>query len=373
MGVPRDPAVLRGLLTVGELARVAAEAELPASPVEADVDVGTWIAARFGRPLVDRLVEPLLGGVYAGRADRLSLAATVPPLWEVARSGGSVLQALAGRVEGEPQDGRPVFAGLSGGLGRLPARLVERLAVAGVEIRTGTTVRGLERAATGWLLHTGPMTDGRALTADAVVLAVPPAPAARLLARACPPAAAELAAIETASVALVTVLLRRAELADSPVLRGSGLLVPPVERHPVKAATFSASKWAWVDALHPDVVPLRMSLGRAGEAEVLQRGDPELVRLATDDLSALLGVPLRPVASTVTRWGGGLPQYAVGHLDRVRRLRAAVDAVPGLAVCGAALDGVGVPACIAAAGLAAARIRAGLRTRQPLQARNGAQ
>jgi oxygen-dependent protoporphyrinogen oxidase len=373
MGVPRDPAALRGLLTDGEVARVAAEAELPATPVEDDVDVGPWVAARFGRPLVDRLVEPLLGGVYAGRADRLSLAATVPPLWEAARGGGSVLRALAQQGEWETQGGRPVFAGLRGGLGRLPVRLAERLAAAGVEVRTGTTVRGLDRTATGWLVRTGPMTGGTTLAGDAVLLAVPPAPAARLLASACPPAAAELAAIETASVALVTVLLRRTELAGSPVLRGSGLLVPPVEGHPVKAATFSASKWAWVDALHPDLVPLRMSLGRAGEAEVLQRGDPELVRLATGDLSALLDLPLRPVASTVTRWGGGLPQYAVGHLDRVRRLRAAVDAVPGLAVCGAALDGVGVPACIAAAGLAAARIRAGLRTREPVQARDGAQ
>jgi oxygen-dependent protoporphyrinogen oxidase len=128
----------------------------------------------------------------------------------------------------------------------------------------------------------------------------------------------------------------------------------------VKAATFSATKWAWVDGLDPDVVPLRMSLGRAGEAAVLQRPDRELVALATGELAALTGCPIRPVAWRVTRWGGGLPQYGVGHVDRVARVRAAVAAAPGLEVCGAVFDGVGVPACVAAATGAAGALRAEL-------------
>ena len=358
MGVPADPETLRGLLTDEEVARAAREPDLPAAALTEDVDVASWVGARVGPAVVDRLVDPLLGGVYAGRADRLSLAATLPPLWEQARRGGSLLRAAQAAAATQAESGGgPVFAGLRGGVGRLPARLVERLAAAGVQVRTGTTVRGLEATPTGWRLLTGPVSGGGAEEADGVLLAVPPAPAARLLARACPAAAAELAGIETASVAVVTVLVRRTDLAG---LAGSGFLVPAVEGHPVKAVTFSAAKWAWVDALHPDLVPFRMSLGRAGEAEVLQRDDADLLRLAVADVSAMLGRPVRPVAGTVTRWGGGLPQYAVGHLDRVRRLRAALDAVPGLAICGAALDGVGVPACIAAAGLAAARLRAGL-------------
>jgi oxygen-dependent protoporphyrinogen oxidase len=190
---------------------------------------------------------------------------------------------------------------------------------------------------------------------DAVVVAVPPSAAARLLARECSAAARELAAVETASVAVVAALVPRADLAG---LDGSGVLVPPVEGRAVKAATFASAKWAWLDGQDADHVVVRASLGRAGEAAVLQRDDGDLARLALRDLADLLGRPLRPRASTVVRWGGALPQYAVGHVQRVERARRAVARVPGLAVCGAALDGVGIPACIAAASAAASRIRA---------------
>ena len=153
-----------------------------------------------------------------------------------------------------------------------------------------------------------------------------------------------------ASVGAVAALLPRPTLAGLP---GSGVLVPPVEGRPVKAVTFSSAKWAWTDRLHPDLVVARMSLGRDGEVEVLQRDDDELTRLALDDVAGLLGRPLRPVATRVVRWGGSLPQPEVGHLDRVRRVREAVAGVPGLAVCGAVMDGVGIPACIGAADRAA--------------------
>jgi oxygen-dependent protoporphyrinogen oxidase len=148
----------------------------------------------------------------------------------------------------------------------------------------------------------------------------------------------------------VAALLPRDALAGLP---GSGVLVPPVEGRPVKAVTFSSAKWGWTDRLHPDLVVARMSLGRDGEAEVLQRDDEDLTRLALDDLQGLLGRPARPAATRVVRWGGSLPQPDVGHLDRVRRVRTAVAQVPGLAVCGAVLDGVGIPACIGAADRAA--------------------
>jgi oxygen-dependent protoporphyrinogen oxidase len=359
MGVPGDPAALRGLLTAAEVARAAAERTLPPAPVTDDVDVASWVGGRLGPAVVDRLVEPLLGGVYAGHAARLSLRATVPQLWDAAVAGGSLLDAVtaltasaAAQAGDEP---RPVFAGLRGGVGRLPETLAERLTTRGVEIRTRTTVRGLRRTPAGWRLELGDAAraGGAAagvLDADGVVLAVPAPAAARLLAHEVPAAAAELAAVETASVALVTLLLPRTAAAG---LTGSGLLVPPVEGRAVKAATFSAAKWRWVDELDVGRVAVRASLGRAGEAAVLQRPDDELVALAVADLADLTGRPLQPVAHRVTRWGGGLPQYAVGHVDRVARVRAAVAAAGNLALCGAVLDGVGIPACVGAATRAA--------------------
>jgi oxygen-dependent protoporphyrinogen oxidase len=219
-------------------------------------------------------------------------------------------------------------------------------------------VRGLERTAGGrWRLHLGPVPDHAHLDVDAVVVAVPPRPASRLLADACPQAAAVLAPIEAASVALVIAVVGREVLAGLP---GSGVLVPPVEGRAVKAMTFASAKWRWVAGLDERLAVARFSLGRQGEEAVLQRDDADLAALALADAADLLGRPLPAVATRVVRWGGGIPQPAVGHVGRVAQLRAAVAAVPGLAVCGAALDGVGVPACIAAATAAAAKIGADL-------------
>jgi len=138
----------------------------------------------------------------------------------------------------------------------------------------------------------------------------------------------------------------------------SGFLVPPVDGRSIKASTFSFAKWGWVreSGALEGLLHLRTSLGRHGEEALLQRSDEELVALSLADLAEAVGVATPPAATHVQRWGGGLPQYAVGHLDKVARIRASVDAVPGLAVCGAAYDGVGVPAVIASAHRAAALI-----------------
>ena len=117
-----------------------------------------------------------------------------------------------------------------------------------------------------------------------------------------------------------------------------------MERRLIKAATFSSSKWAWVNTAAPGLVLVRCSIGRYGEEEDLQRDDDELIAAVADEFADATGTPENPVDSRVTRWGGALPQYAVGHNERVTRVLAALDAAPGLAVCGAAYDGVGIPA-----------------------------
>jgi protoporphyrinogen/coproporphyrinogen III oxidase len=246
----------------------------------------------------------------------------------------------------------PVFAALPGGMGRLPGLVVDG---GRFEVRTSATVRALRRTTGGWTLTVGPTSHPETVAAAAVVLATPPAPTARLLGDVLPDAAAELAAIETASVAVVTLAFRAQDVPDTLVER-SGFLVPPVERRTIKASTFSFAKWAWVRDLDPDVVVLRTSLGRHGEEATLQAGDDGLVGVSLADLAAMAGITARPIGTHVQRWGGGLPQYAVGHLDRVARIRAAVAAQPGLAVCGAAYDGVGIPAVIGSARRAVASV-----------------
>lgn len=361
MGVPTDPDALAGtgLLSPQGLARLRREPALPAAPVDGDITVGRYLTDRLGREAVDRLVEPLLGGVYAGRTDLLSLAAVLPPLWSVARRGGSLLAGLRAARRGAPTGPRrtPV-TGLRGGVGRLPAALAD---ATGAEIRTGTEAVALRRGAGCWYVRTVSAAGPRELTADAVVLALPAGPAARLLTGCAPAAAGALTGIGYASTAVVTLAFARGALPAPP--DGNGFLVPPVEGRAIKAATFTGNKWPAVSEADPGTFHLRTSLGRFGAEEELACDDETLVRRSLADLGAALGGALpEPVDAAVTRWPDALPQYTVGHQGRVAAIRADLARLPGLAVCGAAYDGVGVAACVASAQRAAAEVLAVVRT-----------
>jgi oxygen-dependent protoporphyrinogen oxidase len=239
-----------------------------------------------------------------------------------------------------------VFTTLRGGLGRLPTTLADS---GSFEVRTSATVRSIRRTPTGFAVECGAVPVAELIEADAVIIAVPPSKAARLLREVAPGAASELGGIESASMAVLSFAF-----AGITPPEGSGLLVGAGERLAVKAVTLSSQKWPLETG---GLTLLRASVGRAGEPLALQMDDGELVALARRELRALLGITAGPVDALVTRWGGGLPQYGVGHVDRVARIRAAVAAIPGLAVCGAAFDGVGIPACIASAHAAVARFR----------------
>jgi oxygen-dependent protoporphyrinogen oxidase len=443
-GVPADVDALAdsGVLSPAGLARVRQDPELPPTPLDGDVSVAAYVSARLGREVVDRLVEPLLGGVYAGRADRLSLAATLPGIYRAAQDHPSLLAAAhsllpppaENATSTPPPTGTPasdpgaapaasgplpparhgadgpsgtahslvpapeaaeggggsplpspqaphgpagaggpgaalaaggvVFATVDGGMGRLPEALTAALVASGsAEVRTGVMVRELARTPEGWRLTLGPACHPEYAMADAVIVAVPARPASRLLSGAAPAAAARLARIEYASMAIITLAFPASAFPERP--KGSGYLVPAVETdgsgkpRAVKAVTFVTTKWPHIEARAAagDLVIVRCSVGRHGDEHVLQRDDAQLAALAVREIAEVSGVRGAPVATRVTRWGGGLPQYEVGHLDLVADIRTDVAAVPGLAVCGAAYDGVGVPACAATARRAADLVR----------------
>ncbi|WP_199547663.1 protoporphyrinogen oxidase [Streptomyces sp. N35] len=350
MGVPADAASLAGVVSQEGLARIEQDRSLPPTEVGEDIAVGEYVAARVGREVVDRLVEPLLGGVYAGDSYRLSLRMAVPQLYEVAQAGGSLLdgvRALQDRAAAHQQTGA-VFMGIEGGVGQLPLAVAESVRARGGRIRTDTPVTGLARDGDGgWTVRTADDT----LRADAVVLALPAPHPAPLLGPQAPAAATELRAVEYASMALTAHVFRRSEI-ELPA--GSGFLVPPVDGQRIKAATFASQKWQWIADEDPELVVVRTSVGRYGETEILRREDGELVEISRQDLKAALGLGAEPVASRVIRWNDGLPQYPVGHHARVARIREHLTKLPALAVCGAAYDGVGIPAVIASAQAAAA-------------------
>jgi protoporphyrinogen/coproporphyrinogen III oxidase len=353
MGIPTDLRALArtGLLSARELARVPADAWLPGPRLSGDIAVGKHVARRMGHAVVERLVEPLLGGVYAGRADLLSLDATMPQLTAPTRRHRSLLAAAREARASTGASAGAVFGAPRGGVGRLPAAVAR---ASGATVRTGTTVRELARTPTGWALTLGSTTAPERLEADAVILAVPPPAAARLLRDPVPAAAAELSVVRSASMAVIALAFPTTAFRSPP--QGSGFLVPPADGRVIKAATFSSTKWGWYAEAAPTTVVVRLSVGRLDEEGDLQRDDAELVEVALSDLTDAIGVTDPPVDARVSRWGGGLPQYAVGHLGRVQRVRAAVAAHPGLAVCGATYDGIGIPACVASAQSATAEV-----------------
>jgi protoporphyrinogen/coproporphyrinogen III oxidase len=368
LGLPGTAADVASLLSVQGTQRVAAEVTIPLrwEPGQ-DTAVGMLLRERTGDELVDRLVDPLLGGVYAGRADALGLRATLPAVATALDCGaGSLLAAAAAVLSPDvPNTGGgrpPVFGTLRGGLGGLVDALV---AAAAVRPLLGLPVRGLARISDGWRLELGIANRPRYFDSDAVLLAVPAPALRRLLAKLLPVASATAGRIEVASSAVVGLALPLAAAQALPA--ASGVLVAsnesqkeasketaPKETLSVKAFTFSGRKWR--HASSHEVLLVRASLGRHGEARVLQRDDAELIDVVRADLAALTGITAVPVDTVVARWGGGLPQYAPGHLAAVATLEREVAGLAGLAIAGALLHGVGVPACISTADAAARRI-----------------
>ncbi|MGL5825654.1 MAG: protoporphyrinogen oxidase [Nocardioides sp.] len=374
LGVPQDLVELAAseVLSAAGVARVRDEIDLPPTVLGRDIEdtsVGDLVRRRMGGEVVDRLVEPLLGGVYAGRARELSARAVMPGLLTSAQRGSWLAQARQGVGPRRPGPGSaaPIFAGLTGGMATLPHALAGSGRFA---TRVDTLARGVRRDAQGFLVQVVTGTGSEWLRTDDLIVAAPAGPSAGLLAEVVPAAASELARVESAAVAVVTLALPLSALADGGPDPGmSGFLVPPVEGLGVKAATFSWAKWDWlrISGELAGLALLRASWGRHREDLIGERTDDELIALTQRDLAAVCDISGPVVEAHVQRWDAGLPQYAVGHVARVARIRAATAAANRspeeshgrIAVCGAAYDGVGIPAVIASARHAAAEIANG--------------
>ncbi|WP_019146457.1 protoporphyrinogen oxidase [Aeromicrobium massiliense] len=343
-GIPSD---LEALAASGILAEAPVSHPAPA-PAD-DVSVAEFVTERVGQDVLDRLVEPLLGGVYAGRPERLSLQAAAPQVAALAPDLLAGAAAARERTYQQPDAG-PVFACVRGGMGRLPGAVA---AASGAQVRTGAPVRDLVRHGDGWRLTIGPAHDLDELDADLVVVATPGAATSRLLAELAPEAAFALADVEYGSMAIASLVL------DGEVEGvGTGFLVPAVEGTAIKASTFSSHKWPWVAEMAPGRTVLRTSMGRVGDSTLLGLTDGQVVERSLADLTAAVG-PLPPLLDAhVQRWGSALPQYDVGHLARVDVVERSVAEVAGLEVCGAAYRGIGIPAVVANAHAAVDRLLA---------------
>ncbi len=384
LGVPTRswwPFYRSGILSTGESLRVATDLVVPhrgTVGVTGDRSVGDIVGERLGRPIVERLVDPLIGGIHAGGVDDLSAAATFPQLIAASRQSGSLLRQLGRARVPAPRSAAPppLFWSLRGTTASLAVALAGALARRGVAVHTGVSVDAVERAgpagANGathpsWTIAlggSGPpptgavvMADGTSsLRVDGVVLAAPAREAAVLLGPLAPVAAGLLSAVEYASVALVTLAFDPGAI-RSP-LHGTGFLVPRISTFDGRPALITGCTYLgrkWPHLARPGDELLRVSVGRFGDSRPAGLDDDELTAAVFAELTRLLDIVGTPVETMVTRWNGAFPQYRVGHLDRVARIEQSVAELGGVAVAGATYRGVGIPACIGS-GQTAARL-----------------
>ena len=352
MGLPSEVTALSGLLSTAELARAARETDLPLTwEPGGDVSLGSLVSQRFGPAVVARLVDPMLGGVYAAPSSGLGLRQVVPGLAQALDRGAPNLTAAARELVSQRLPG-PVFATLDGGY----RMLVDALArSSGALIRTRATCTALHRVGTRYSLAVSG--DGGAWVeeADLVVVAVPVPHAVPLLSAAGGLDAAdrELSGIRTASSAVVALEVdRELNLPDR-----SGVLVATDEDVPYKAITFTSRKWPHLDSRPGHLV--RVSFGRLDDDDVLASDDATLTRMAESALADLCGSAPTVLHTRVRRWQDALAEIGPRHDIRIAGVRAELAArLPGVELVGGATEGVGVPACIGSARAAARRLAA---------------
>lgn len=331
------PILRSGILSPAGMLRAGADLVLPRTPGEQDQSVGALVRRRFGAQALERMIEPLLGGIYSGDPDQLSLGATAPRLERLAREHRSLIRGLmhAGRHAQAPSG--PMFMTLPGGLRRVIEGLRRQLDT--VELRLHEGVQRLTALADGrYQLVT---TKGASLTVDGVVLAVPAYAAGEILAESVPEAARLLSHIEYASVAVLWLSFHAQAL--PPLPPGTGFLVPRSDHRTLSACTWASAKWPHL--ARPDRVLLRCSVGR-GRPAALDLEEPALVKDVLTDLREAIGVREPPLETRITRWTRAMPQYSVGHLDRLDRLDQTLTRLPRIKLAGAAFRGMGVPQCI---------------------------
>ncbi|MDQ3654377.1 MAG: protoporphyrinogen oxidase [Chloroflexota bacterium] len=328
-----------------------------------DESLASFIRRRMGTEMYERMIEPLLSGIYAGDGERLSLAATFPQLRASELTHGGVIKgALAQKQERSSrtaaQTPRTGFLSFEGGMSELVDRALEVVTRNGGRVLYGA---GCERvqcgmAGPGYRLTIAQPGGEVVESFDGVVLAVPAWAAAPLLTDVAPDAGVELERIEHVSNALIVIAFPESQL--SRPLNGYGYIVPRAERRDVMAMTWISSKW---DGRAPQgQVLLRAFVGRAGQGAALEGDDESLVQLTLKELKDVLGFDVVPSMTRVYRWDRGMPQYNMGHIDRVDRIDAEMARLPGIELAGNYLRGVGIPDCVVSGETAAANLVADL-------------
>ena len=339
--VPTSPLSLLSmdLLSWKGRARLAMEPWAPAGEEGVDESLASFARRRLGQEALDKIVGPMLGGIFAGDPEKLSLQSAFPQLKDVEAKGGLWRAARAAkRQAGAKRADRTMFMTLKGGLGRLVETLALKLPAG--RVRTNAPVQALRRRGGAWRVE---LRGGEAVEADAVIAAIPANLLSPLVADLDFELSCALGEIQFTSTATVSMLYDQPGLAAK--LDGFGFLVPRGENKATTAATYTSTKF-------PERAPkgaalIRCFLGGAGREAAVDADDAQIARLARAELKEILGLgEAHPRLTRVARWPKANPQYAIGHAMRLRRIASCVQAHPGLHLTGASYEGVGVPDCI---------------------------
>ncbi len=345
-----------GLLSPWGKIRMVLDMLIPPRRDRYDESLASYIRRRLGREALEKIAEPLMAGIFAGDAEQLSMMAAFPQLYELELGYGGLTAGLLKRKrKGTPTAGslkrRAMFMTLIGGMSELVDALHAQLT--DVSILIGRKAVGLrQRFSRKNLQYELELEDGAVLLADAVVLATPGYVTAGLLEQLSPPAATILKSIPYVSIANVSLGYKRIDFAHP--LDGYGFFVPRNERRKITACTWTSSKWP--SSCPSDHIMVKCHLGRAGQEDVLNLSDDELIQVARDELRELLGVTSKPVLVRIYRWEKSMPQYLVGHLDKLTALEKILAEQTGVFLTGAAYRGVGLPDCINQGEVTAAKV-----------------
>ncbi|WP_442510130.1 protoporphyrinogen oxidase [Novipirellula sp. SH528] len=349
------PMLTTGLLSLRGKLRMFAEARVPKRTSNEDESVASFVRRRLGNEVLQQIVGPLVAGIYTADVETLSMNATMKAFVDMEREYGSLTRAtLARRRSGQDSVERSSagaryeqFRAFPGGMMELPKLLCESLPVGTVRLQCG--VQSIERLDDRWLVRD---TEGGSGLYRNVVIATPPRVSSQLLLKIAPAASAELSSIKSSSTAIVVMVVRRDDIVEK--RRMFGFVVPPIEQRKILAASFASEKFA--GRAPDDHVIIRVFIGGTLQPELLENDDETLVKIARSELADLIGLRGTPVLSRVVRWNNAMPQYTLGHVERVRRIRNSIANAPGIHLISNALDGVGIAPVIAAAEKLASKI-----------------
>ncbi len=345
------PLLTSSLISFRGKIRMALELFVPRKRSKEDESLGDFVRRRLGKEALEKIAEPLVAGIHAGDPETMSIRSSFPRFVELEEKYGSLIRGMLARMRAmkkarkgaAPSKGKAkvtMFMTLRDGLGELIEVIEKRLrGFKNFFIRTGARVKNVERAEGGYKVH---LEDGKTLECDAVVVATPAYAASEILKEIDFGLSKKLLTIPYVSTATVSIAFRKADVKDP--LKGFGFVVPKIECRKIMAATWTSSKFLF--RAPEDAVLIRCFVGGSKNEELVYLSEEEIASIVREELKSIMGIDADPVLVKVFRWNKAMPQYTIGHAEKVSWIEERTRLYPGLFLTGSAYRGIGISDCV---------------------------